>query len=111
MERILYVKDINDIIFCPQCGNEEMYIYTDLSKPDNHKHCTKCGIKVRELREKPVEHLVKTDDKPTENEQLAMTLRDQLYWLRSCAYDRSNLALIDRLTDIFNPIIDYIEKH
>lgn len=63
------------------------------------------------------EHTIKTDNEETarraqeEKDQFLFNLREEIDRLRYNIHDTHSMMLVNKLTDIFTQIADYIENH
>ena len=126
------VPNLNEVYFCPNCDSPELYTIKDLMNNKEHKYCPRCHEEIYEGNitsdnltfptpstsfEEAKTHTIKIDNEATarreqeEKEKFLFNLREEIDSLRYNIHDAYSMILINKLTDIFTQIADYIENH
>lgn len=123
------VPNLNEVYFCPNCDCPELYTIKDLMNDEEHKYCPRCheeiyvGNIVRDNSMLPISleeakaHTIKIDNEATarreqeEKDKFLSNLREEIDSLCYNIHDAYSMLLINKLTDIFTQIADYIENH
>jgi DNA-directed RNA polymerase subunit RPC12/RpoP len=115
------VPDLNEITECPNCGSIRLYTVEDRFAFSKYFKCGDCGEEIREgniTTDSPAisipydeSRTIKTPEVTTRGKIVADTLRQEIGYLRSNIHDAHSMMLVNKLTDIFNLIADYIEEH
>lgn len=122
------VPNLNEVYFCPNCDSPELYIIKDLMNDEEHKYCPRCHEEIYEgnildnaMRSMPheigKEPTIKTDNEEIarreqeEKDKFLFNLREEINRLRYNIHDTHSMMLVNKLTDIFTQIADYIENH
>ena len=118
------VSNLNEVYFCPNCDSPELYVVKDVKSMKEHKYCPRCHEEIRESdiainNSSPdaisipydESRTIKMPEIITHGQEAATRLREEIGYLRSNIHDTHSMMLVNRLTDIFNLIADYMEEH
>ena len=124
------VPNLNEVYFCPNCDNPELYAVKDVINMTKYKYCPRCHEEIQEgniIIDNPSfdaiaipceeSRAIKTDNEETarraqeEKDQFLFNLREGIERLRYNIHDTHSMTLVNKLTDIFTLIADYIENH
>lgn len=117
------VPNLNEVYFCPNCNSPELYVIKDVRAMKEYKYCSRCQEEIYEgniTTDNPSPQAIsipydesRTIQMPkmiTRAQETADTLRQEIGYLRTNIHDTHSMMLVNRLTDIFNLIADYIEE-
>lgn len=126
------VPNIKTILHCPNCGSSKLYEMKDPMELSVKVFCLDCHEEIREgnitidafslqniaiPHEIAEERTIKTDNEETarraqeEKDQFLFNLREEIDRLRYNILDTYSMMFVNKLTDIFTQIADYIENH
>jgi hypothetical protein len=131
------VPNLNEVYFCPNCDSPELYVVKDVMGMTEYKYCPRCHEEIREgniirdnsalstPQEEAKTHTIKIPtreeiyeqdcisqkQKEEEKEKFLFNLREEIDRLRYNIHDTHSMMLVNKLTDIFTQIADYIENH
>lgn len=126
------VPNLKTILNCPNCGSGKLYEIEDPMELSVKVFCLDCHEEIREgnitidasslqniaiPHEIAEEHAIKTNNEETarraqeEKEKFLFNLREEIDRLRYNIHDTHSMMLVNKLTDIFTQIADYIENH
>lgn len=131
------VSNLNEVYFCPNCNSPELYEVKDLKAMKGYKYCPHCHeeiyegnittdnsahaisipyeesrtIKIPTHEEIYEQDLAAQKRKEEEKEKFLFNLREEIDRLRYNIHDTHSMTLVNKLTDIFTQIADYIENH
>ena len=123
------VPNLKAILYCPNCGSSKLYEMKDPMELSVKVFCLDCHEEIREgnitiddsmlsiSTEEAKAHTIKTDNEETarraqeEKNQFLFNLREEINRLRYNIHDTHSMMLVNKLTDIFTQIADYIENH
>ena len=122
------VPNLNEVYFCPNCDSPELYVVkTGMTE---YKYCPRCHEVIRESdividNSSPnaisipydESRTIKADNEKTasreqeEKDKFLFNLREEIDRLRYNILDTYSMMFVNKLTDIFIQIADYIENH
>lgn len=131
------VPNLKTILNCPNCGSSKLYEVEDPVELSVKVFCLDCHEEIREgnisiddlthaisipyeesrtIKIPTHEEIYEQDlaaqkRKEEEKDQLLFNLREEIGRLRYNIHDTHSMMLVNKLTDIFNLIADYIEEH
>ena len=123
------VPNLKTILHCPNCGSSKLYEMKDPMELSVKVFCLDCHEEIREgnitiddsmlsiSTEEAKAHTIKIDNEATarreqeEKEKFLFNLREEIDRLRYNIHDTHSMMLVNKLTDIFTQIADYIENH
>ena len=123
------VPNLNEITECPNCGSIHLYTVEDRYVFSKYYKCGDCGEEIREgniITDNSTLSIpcgiaeaqtIKIDNEATargdqeEKDKFLFNLREEIDRLRYNIHDTHSMMLVNKLTDIFNLIVDYIEGH
>ena len=123
------VPNLNEVYFCPNCDSPELYVVKDVRALKEYKRCPRCYEEIYEgnITTDNSAHAIsipydesrtiKIDNEATarraqeEKEKFLFNLREEIDRLRYNIHDTHSMMLVNKLTDIFTQIADYIENH
>ena len=121
------VPNLSEITECPNCGSIHLYMVEDRFTFSKYFKCGNCGEETYEGNittdnsaiSIPYEEsrTIKTDNEETacrkqeEKDKFLFNLREEIDRLRHNIHDTHSMMLVNKLTDIFTLIADYIENH
>ena len=123
------VPNLKTILQCPNCGSSKLYEVQDPMELSVKVFCLDCHEEIREgniaiddltlsiSAEEAKAHTIKTDNEETarraqeEKDLFLFNLREEIDRLRYNIHDTHSMMLVNKLTDIFTQIADYIENH
>lgn len=124
------VPDLNEITECPNCGSIHLYSVEDRFAFSKYFKCGDCHEEIYEgnittdnLAPQAIaipyeeSRTIKTDNEETahrkqeEKDKFLFNLREEIDRLRHNIHDTHSMMLVNKLTDIFTLIADYIENH
>ena len=123
------VPNLNEITECPNCGSIHLYTAEDRYAFSKYYICGDCGEEIREGNiitdnsTLSIPHsiaeaeTIKIDNEATarreqeEKDKFLFNLREEIDRLRYNILDTYSMMLVNKLTDIFTQIADYIENH
>lgn len=123
------VPNLNEVYFCPNCDSPELYVVKDVMGMTEYKYCPRCHEEIREgdilidnsmisiPHEITEESTINTDNEEAarqaqeEKDKFLFNLREEIDRLRYNILDTYSMTLVNKLTDIFTQIADYIENH
>ena len=123
------VPNLKTILQCPNCGSSKLYEMKDPIELSVKVFCLDCHEEICEgnitiddsmlsiFTEEAKAHTIKTDNEETarraqeEKDQFLFNLREEIERLRYNIHDTHSMMLVNKLTDIFTLIADYIENH
>ena len=123
------VPNLNEITECPNCGSIHLYTVEDRYVFSKYYKCGDCGEEIREGNiitdnsTLSIPHSIaeaettKIDNEETarraqeEKDQFLFNLREEIDRLRYNILDTYSMMFVNKLTDIFTQIADYIENH
>ena len=123
------VPNLKTILQCPNCGSSKLYEVKDPMELSVKVFCLDCHEEIREGNiltedltlsislDEAKTHIIETDNEETarraqeEKDQFLFNLREEIDRLRYNIRDTHSMMLVNKLTDFFILIADYIEEH
>ena len=123
------VPNLKTILNCPNCGSGKLYVMKDPMELSEKVFCLDCheeivegNITIDDLtlsipqEEAKKLHLKINNEEivsreQEEKEKFLFNLREEIDRLRYNIHDTHSMMLVNKLTDIFTQIADYIENH
>ena len=118
------VPNLKTILYCPNCGSSKLYEMEDPMELSVKVFCLDCHEEIREgnitidssmisvPHEEIETHTEETARRAQEEKDLFLfNLREEIDRLRYNIHDTHSMMLVNKLTDIFTQIADYIENH
>ena len=128
------VPNLKTILHCPNCGSGKLYEVQDPMELSVKVFCLDCHEEIREgntldnaaisipyeesrtikipTREEIYEQdCISRKRTEEEKEKFLFNLREEIDRLRYNIHDTHSMTLVNKLTDIFTQIADYIENH
>ena len=123
------VSNLSDITECPNCGSIHLYTVEDRFAFSKYFKCGDCheeiyesnttaGIAVISMspeeanaRSPIVDNEEAARRAQEEKDRFLFNLREEIDRLRYNIHDTHSMMLVNKLTDIFTQIADYIENH
>ena len=123
------VPNLNEVYFCPNCNSPELYAFKDIMALKEYKICPHCHEEIREgntvtdiaaislSQEEAKARSIIVDNEEVarraqeEKDNFLFNLREEIDRLRYNIHDTHSMMLVNKLTDIFTQIADYIENH
>ena len=123
------VPNLKTILKCPNCGSNKLYEMEDPMELSVKVFCLDCheeivkgntpidNSKLSIPSEEAKAHTIKTNNEEVarraqeEKDKFLFNLREEIDRLRYNIHDTHSMMLVNKLTDIFTQIADYIENH
>lgn len=104
------VHNLSEITECPNCGSVHLYTVEDRFAFSKYFKCGDCHEEIYEGNIKGANEETARRAQE-EKDKFLLTLREEINDLRVSIHDTHSMTLINRLTDIFTMIADYIEEN
>ena len=115
------VPNLKTILYCPNCGSSKLYEIKDPMELSVKVFCLDCHEEIRE-GDIPIDNAmisipydesrtIKTPEIITHGQEAAVRIREEIDRLRCNIHDTHSMMLVNKLTDIFDLIADYMEEH